>query len=151
MKKDNSKVKDALIGWWHFFIYKPGSKNIYWEKIISSSVVISGFIIWIFFNQSNLDKLKRERDAFGRYTIGITSGSHKNIRGSRSISYVFNVNGIEMSDSYTWNWPVITQGGRYYVKFASNNPKNSEILFNYPVPDSIENAPDSGWANMPGY
>lgn len=147
----NSKVENTLLSWWHFFIYRPGSKNIYWEKIISSSIVIIGFVIWIFLSQKSLGKLKEERNAFGRYTIGITTGSHKNIRGSRAIDYLFKVNGNEISDSYSWNWPAITKGGRYYIKFSSKDPSNSEILFDHPVPENIRNSPDSGWNYMPGY
>ena len=41
-------------------------------------------------------------------------------------------------------------GNRYSVKFESNNPRNSEILYKFSVPDSIIVAPDSGWNFMPG-
>lgn len=40
-------------------------------------------------------------------------------------------------------------GNRYYVKFETNNPKNSQILLNKPVPDSIKEAPSQGWDKIP--
>lgn len=88
---NNRNFTKILLGCWHFFIYKPGGKNIYWEKIISSVVVILGFIAWIFYNERKLEKLRIERETFGRYAIGITTGLHKNIRRSRSVDYMFKV------------------------------------------------------------
>jgi hypothetical protein len=149
--KSTNGIKNTLLSWWHFFIYKPDSKDIYWEKIISSLIVITGFFIWICFNQKDLKEFKEERDAFGRYTIGVTTGSHQNVRGSRVIDYIFKANGLEISDSYSWNWPVTAKGGRYYIKYSSKNPSNSEILFDHPMPADIISSPDSSWNYMPGY
>ncbi|HVY76242.1 MAG TPA: hypothetical protein VG890_15540 [Puia sp.] len=114
MANDKS-FRRTLLGWWHFFIYKPGGKNIYWEKIISSVVIILGFIAWFFYNERKLEKLRIERETFGRYTIGITTGSHKNIRGSRSVDYMFKVNDVTVTDSYTWSQPVIVKASRKTV------------------------------------
>jgi hypothetical protein len=155
MTNKNNSIKTTLLRWWHFFIYKSNSKDVYWGKIIPSMVVLFGFAIFIFFNNKRVDKLTDERNQFERYTIGITTAGHNNIKGSLVIDYRFRFLNSEYSNSNaTKSWLIdkpIVQGGRYYVQFAYNNPTNAEILFKYPVPDSIINAPDRGWVYMPGY
>lgn len=87
MKKDikMTVIKRAL----HRFLYKHGSKNVHWVKIISVAVVVAGFAVFVLFNNARLSRLKKERDTFPRYTIGFTTGEHNNIRGSMVVDYVF--------------------------------------------------------------
>lgn len=155
MTNQNNIIKATLLRWWHLFIYKPNTKEIYWGKIIPSIVVLLGFGIFIFLNNKRIDKLTDERNQSARYTIGITTAGHNNIKGSLVIDYRFHFLGSDYTNSNTTkSWLInkpITQGGRYYIQFAYNNPSNAEMLFQYPVPDSIVNAPDSGWTHLPGY
>lgn len=37
----------------------------------------------------------------------------------------------------------------YFVIFNPNNPKESEVLINFKVPDSIKEAPENGWEELP--
>jgi hypothetical protein len=141
--------------WIDKFIYKPGSTDIYWEKIISSIVVISGFVVFLVFNNKRLGRLKDERNRFRRYVIGVTTAEHNNIKGPMVVEYEYSFAGVHYSTAtstkdWLWNKPN-THGGRYYVELAYNNPTNAEISFEYPVPDSVTNGPDSGWVTMPGY
>jgi hypothetical protein len=141
--------------WWNYLFYKPNSQEIYWGKIIPSVIVVIGFFLIVIFNNKRLDKLKNERIQFARYAIGTTTGQHNNIKGNLVVDYYFMFLDKKITNSEgTGKWffgKPNTHGGRYYVLFASNNPYNSEMLFENPVPDSFNNAPDSGWNYMPGY
>ncbi len=141
--------------WIDKFIYKPGTSDIYWEKIISSILVFSGFVFFAYFSHKRYNHLKGERAQFKKYVIGVTTAEHNNIKGPMVVDYKYFYAGIEYSTStstkdWIWNKPN-SHGGRYYVELAYNNPANAEISFKYPVPDSVTNAPDSGWEYMPGY
>ena len=156
MIRSNNIIKSTLLKWWQFFIYKPDSKNIYWEKIISSIVVLVGLVVLVFISVKNTNELDNKRKIHGRYTIGITTDYANNIRSSYTniyFNYSVKQSILKGCSDYPYDWhnDINKEGGRYYVQFASNNPSNSEMLFEYPVPDSIKFAPDSGWSYMPGY
>jgi hypothetical protein len=74
--------------------YNPGTTEIYWEKVISSSVVLIGLLSFMIYNQGRVNRRTRERNDFPRYTIGLTLGSHNNVKGSKTIEYKYYVNGI---------------------------------------------------------
>ena len=147
-------MKNILLKWWYFFLYKPDSKDIYWEKIISSTVVVIGFGIFVLFNNKRVDKLIIERNQYARFTIGFVLGTTITKSGHDIVDYKYKYEGILYKKDDSWigssfNLPNI--GSRYYVQYASNNPSNAEMLFQYPIPDSLQEVPDSGWVNMPGY
>ena len=58
-----------------------------WQRIIAIPVVITIFFVFVHFNNIRLDKRKRERENFRRYTIGVTNAEHNNIKGSMVIDY----------------------------------------------------------------
>lgn len=136
---------------WHQFIYKPGTKKLYWEKIVTSSIVLVSFIVWAFLNQGRVNKLEKNRNKFSKYTVGITTASYNNVKGGRYIHYKYFILGKEYSDSK--GWPLIdnsvyTKGGHYLVIYDSTDFSNSEIFFTCPVPSSIE-PPNNGWSIKP--
>lgn len=139
----------------YFFIYKPNSKDIYWEKIISSAVILGAFIICVIYNNKRLAIRKKRRDDFARFTIGVTTAEHNNIKGSMVVDYDYGFAGSKFSaDGSTQHWlfdKPKSPGGRYYVQMDYTDPSNVEIFFDHPVPDSVTQAPDSGWRYMPGY
>jgi hypothetical protein len=146
---------NTLRKWLYFFIYKSSSKDIYWEKIISSLVVLALFFIVVFYNNKRLARLKKKRDEFGRYTIGITKAEHNNVKGSMVVEYYYffarlKLAGVTSTKNWLFDKPY-TRGGRYYVQVDYTDPSNVEIFFDRPVPDSITEAPDNGWTYMPGY
>jgi hypothetical protein len=141
--------------WLDGFIYKPDSKEIYWGKIIPSIVVLIGFAIWVRYVNTNVARRQKARDDFSRFTIGITTAQHNNVKGSMVVDFDYSFAGAKFSHSgstqdWLFNKPN-THGGRYYVHFDYTDPSNVQILFDHPVPDSVEVVPDSGWVYMPGY
>ncbi|MCB0776330.1 MAG: hypothetical protein KDB99_08415 [Chitinophagaceae bacterium] len=134
------------------FLYKPGTKKIYWEKVISSSAVVVAFIVIVIVSQKNVNEKKAKLEKYSKYTIGITIRSYKNIKGGRHIKFEYEVNDEKFKNSTTWPWvnnTVITNGGRYIVQYDSTNPSNSKAFFNCPVPDYIDDAPANGWSKAP--
>lgn len=90
-----------------------------------------------------------------RYTIGEVI----DVRGTRG--------GLEPIYKYEINGKIIRIGGgansiidrkktheyigkRYYIMFDETKPKHSDILLDYPVPDSIQSTPPKGWDSIPG-
>lgn len=146
-----SKIPGMFKKLWHLYIYKPGTKKIYWEKIISSTVVVVSFLIWAYFNQIRVNKLKAELNRHGKYTVGITTASYKNVKGSRYIHYKYSILGKEYKNSKQWPFidnSVYTKGGYYLVKFDSTNFTNAEIYFKCPVSANIK-PPEGGWIKRP--
>ena len=139
--------------WIYKFIYKPNSREIYWEKIISTFVVLAIFFVIVHFTNARLKREKDERDRFKRYVIGVITEEHKYANGNLEIDYSYSFAGDRYSNSRTikrslWD-KSNTQGERYYVQIAYTNPSNAEIFFDHPVSDSVKNSPDSGWVNFP--
>jgi len=148
----NTKIRK----WINKAIYNPETKKMHWENIIPPAVVLIALFSTIYFDNIRLAKLKKEREDFTRYAIGITTAEHNNVKGSMVVDYDYFFAGSKYSSSNTthyWFGPrkPNTHGGRYYVVFAYNNPTNVRILFDYPVPEKAPPVPDSGWEYMPGY
>ena len=140
--------------WIDLFIYKPNSKEIYWQKIYTIAGAIIILFMIVYYDNIRLANRKKERQDFTRYSIGITTAEHNNVKGSMVVDYDYFFAGSKYSNSNTAHWlfgKPNTHGGRYYVVFASLKPTNVVILWQYPVPDSVNVAPDSGWEYMPGY
>ena len=86
----------------------------------------------------------------GRYTIGIVY-DYSQYKGGASIYYEYKVG----NKLYYSNTAV---GGikknkllekRFLVRYVYDEIDLSEILLEYPVPDSIKEAPPEGWKKMP--
>lgn len=133
-------------------LYKPNSKKIYWEKIISSVVVLSGLLLYINHDNKRINRKTRLRNEFPKYTIGITVGGQNIIRGNPAVDYVYYVEGREYK---SWNtyargyYDVKKVGLRYFVKYSSKDPSNAVILFQCPVPENVKSAPFQGWDQLP--
>lgn len=86
-------------------------------------------------------KLKDE----GRFTIGTTYGSN-----GKFVKYKFSVEGVVYEDEgQKLKFPVITDEGRYFVKYLPSDLTISEIYWDKPVPDSIKESPQGGWDSIP--
>ena len=138
------------------FFYKPGTKELHKEKLILSvSLLIFLVIFGIYGSKKNKEKTQ-ERNSNARYTIGTTINTYKNIRSSyATIKYRFTVNLSKIVEfekiPHDLNGKIKVQEGRYYVQFSKLNPRNCQLLLEYPVPDSIKNFPQEGWDFIPGY
>ncbi|MBS2099805.1 hypothetical protein [Carboxylicivirga linearis] len=83
-----------------------------------------------------------------RYTIGVTTRFIW-LKSGRKIEYSYNVKEQEYKWLGIYKEDIIYPNGRYIVKFSSESPENSKILFNYTVPDTIIEAPSFGWEEWP--
>ena len=91
-----------------------------------------------------------------RYTIG-TVVDIKAARGGYQPVYKFEANAKKIEIRGGSN-PLINSmemgykhlGKRYYVRFGEKKPRIGRIFLDYPVPDSIINAPPNGWDSIPG-
>ncbi|MEK7224582.1 MAG: hypothetical protein AAB221_02750 [Bacteroidota bacterium] len=136
--------------------YRKGTKRIQPIKVIMCLILFLGLIAFAVFKEKDLAQKSRERKESLRYTIGITGKVHKNFKSSKpTVDYYYKY----YRDQYSGTHHVgasnennlISNGGRYYVEFSFKNPKNSELLLDYPVQDSILTAPPNGWDYIPGY
>ncbi|MCU0438792.1 MAG: hypothetical protein MUC49_12900 [Raineya sp.] len=64
-------------------------------------------------------------------------------------SFMFQGKEIIASELMTCFEGKIKIGDRFYVKFVPNDPKYSTISYNAPVPNHIQNVPESGWEKRP--
>jgi hypothetical protein len=136
--------------------YKPGTTKLNKERILSTIVFIVILIIIGLFNKNNNLKSDLDRRTNPKYTIGSTLRQYKNFRSPNpSVKYRIEVDNKELEEFEEipdfLNGKIIIEGGRYYVQLSSKNPSNCKLLLEYPVPDSISEAPDHGWVYMPGY
>lgn len=138
---------------WKKLVYKPGSSEVYWEKLISSGVVIGSLIVFSIVKNNSIDNSKKKLDRLHRFSIGTTTNYHNNIRSSHTAVYFeFRYLGTTFKGTGHTDWldnKVQKIGGRYFVKFSPTDPTNMEILFDKPVPDDIFNAPDTAWSEIP--
>lgn len=137
---------------WQKLVYRPGTNKIYWEKVISIIVVLTVFGVWAYFNQIRVDRLKKQRNRYAKYTIGVTTGSYNTRKSGRYIDYKYQVGGLVRKGDGHWpmlDLSVMTNGGWYYVKFDSTDPDNSEMLFWCPVLTDVKVAPENGWKEQP--
>jgi len=76
----------------------------------------------------------------GKFTIGyLTALSHSR---ESDMEYTIKVKGkFYESTGYSEDKKKRKIGGRFFVVFNKNRPKNSELFVNLPVPDSIQKAP----------
>ena len=56
---------------------------------------------------------------------------------------------IQYESDFEIKKPKLALHKRFYVMFNPDNPKNSKLLLDFPVPDSIREAPPEGWDKIP--
>ncbi|MFA6925356.1 MAG: hypothetical protein WC223_14015 [Bacteroidales bacterium] len=89
------------------------------------------------------------------YTIGILYKIGGGARSGISLYYKYNVNDkcFDVVHTQVTKNTILPSkaeiGKRYYVKFETGNPINSEMLTDYPVPDNMKEAPKEGWEKIP--
>lgn len=87
---------------------------------------------------------------YGNYTIGYIDRIYWPIVNHKKISYEYTVNGKKYSGSDIYSSNKNPKKGRYYlVQFSLEDPKESDIFQDIPVPDSIKQAPPGGWKERP--
>src|SRR5690625_1450322 len=147
-------------------------KNI--QVIIVLTLVLL-IIIYMFANVSLSKSRWKNESLEKRYTIATIYDYENPVKNAGAFKYKFNFNQKLFSSSFllanrisfknkehTNHYKIepklmrlstkelqIYVGKRYYVKFIVNYPKNSELLLDKPVSDSILKAPDEGWLQLP--
>jgi hypothetical protein len=92
---------------------------------------------------------KYDRDKHARYTIGITRGESFANRTNHDIEFIYCILNKEYDNKNAYDFKSKSFNGRYFVLYDSINPKNSKLLQDFPVPDSIKTAPPNGWKEPP--
>jgi hypothetical protein len=135
--------------------YKKGTKQVEPIKVIISISVFLMLILFAIYKTNDIAKKKKERKENAKYTIGVTGKIYKNPKSSKpTIKYTYAYKLKEYNDREHVDAKfedIVAEKKRYYVEFSYNHPENSKLLLMYPVPDSVQIAPDDGWDYMPGY
>lgn len=130
----------------------PRTRIVHWANVISMLVVIVGIVILGIYSYYQDRTLQKERDRNAQYTIGLTKGRHKKTRNSRAFVYYYYVyqGKVYLEKEYCPSTrSIISEDGRYYVKFSYRDPTNAELLLDYPVPYSVKKSPYGGWRHIP--
>ena len=121
------------------------------EKISKYFLIgIGVFIILAFFYGKFISAPKFEKR--GKYTIGKFESFGSKRGGMYGVKFSFKTgNKINLGESnYSesrFNKTYI--GKRFLVKYVEDEEDLSTILLEYPVPDSIKEAPPNGWKKLP--
>lgn len=104
------------------------------------AIVITG--LYLYLRQNKLENSHR-------YSIGTVTHFEAQ-QGSFGVDFKLIISGKEYDGGCTvYNKYNNIVGKRFFVKYYPKNPKNSEILLEKPVPDSIKEAPPNGWDKIP--
>ena len=105
-------------------------------------LVVGIFIKDLFIDQPKL----REK---GRYTIGYIYKYRKRLKGADISYYKYNVRNKLWYGSTIDGESEELIHKRFLVKYVEGEEDISRILPEYPVPDSIKEAPPEGWKKIP--
>lgn len=107
-------------------------------------LILPALLIYGFWRKEQLKK-------YQKYTITTTIRQIRTLKNGLQIEHFYFVEGKKYSHYFSKDERVniIYPGGRYLLRYSKKNPDISEVLWKYPVPDSIKNAPSNGWDNIP--
>ncbi len=105
-------------------------------------LVVGAFINDLFINEPKL----REK---GRYTIGYIYKYRKRLKGADISYYKYNVRNKLWYGSTIDGESEELIHKRFFLRYVYDEINLSEILLEYPVPDSIKEAPPEGWKKKP--
>ena len=113
-----------------------------WLKNNWAYIVLIG-IIALFARTYQRAQTMRQR---GKYTVGYLGGWTQNIKGGRSFSYTYTVNGQEYHGSMVEEQGMNrTKGARYLVEFDSVEPGKSTGYVYDPITTTAPSPPLGGW------
>ncbi len=94
---------------------------------------------------------RTQLERYPRYTVTTTVKQIRTLKNGLKIEHFYYVNGIKYIERYGKDerLNIIYPNGRYLLRFSEKNPDVSEVLWNYPVPDSIKEVPINGWNVIP--
>jgi len=113
-------------------------------KTIIYGVLLSAFLLTGYLlsrNDANELKLK------GRYTVATTLRFTLTTKSGRGVAYEFYYNDVRYTSSSGYVYEAKVPGGRYLVRFSSEDPSVNDIYLNQPIPEHIV-SPMSGWKSI---
>ena len=117
------------------------------NKIVFTMVFAFAIILVVMYNNQKKNKLEK----FKRYTI--VKVLNAQVHGKNNTKYTFYFDGV-LTESYSkllWkNEREAIIGNNVLLKFDSSNFKNSEVLIDYKISDTIK-SPIEGWKEIPSY
>ena len=127
--------------------------QLYWKNAFWGFLITSGALALPFFSYKKMDRLKREREARGAFVIGTAVAEDNDLKGTLIVDYTYSFAGKQYSNSMPtdkWlNEKPAARPRRFYVRVASSDPGNAELLLDQPVPEAVGECPDSGWMKLP--
>jgi len=127
-------------------------KNINFESINRIGTILALFILLaICFKIAILEPIKLKKNT--RYTVGYFKNKSIPLESSFTIKCDFTINEIKyiatavIDDEDFYNKS--KKGDRFFIKYHPLNPKNSKILIDIKVPDSLIVIPKNGWKSIP--
>ena len=94
---------------------------------------------------------KMQLKKYPRYTITTTIRQIRTLKNGLQIEHFYYVNGEKYVERYSKDerLNIAYPNGKYIVRFSSNHPSISEVLWNFPVIYSIKDIPVTGWEENP--
>jgi hypothetical protein len=129
--------------------------DMVWNKLLKNrddlNHLILLILILLFFLIISLIYKNRERKLSNnfRYTVGITKEIKRPHISKDYILYIIDVNGKSYTGSLLDMANVQVPGGEYIVKYDISNPKNSRLLKDYKLKDTVFEIPSCGWSELP--
>jgi len=122
-----------------------------WRKVtgIIFILCVIGFMIFKYF-EGKQKSIKLNEDH--RYTVAVLTRYSSSTFGEKLFfSYKVQKHNIKsiQNQSLTNNDFDKLKELHFYVMYCPEDPKVCVLFLNFPVPDSIKNAPPDGWSKMP--
>lgn len=137
------------------FGWMPNPLNqLYWKNAFWGFMITTAAVALPFYSYKKMDRLKREREARGAFVIGTAVAEDNDLKGTLIVDYTYTFGRRLYSNSMpTDQWlnerPATSRPRRFYVRVATSDPGNAELLLDRPVPDGLSRCPDSGWNHLP--
>lgn len=113
------------------------------KTLIGGGLIIALLVASYLINQDHDKELKLH----GRYSVAKTLSYKITAKNGRAVSYEFYYNGVRYTSVSDYLYDATVPGGRYLVKFSSNDPTINDIYLNQPIPEYID-VPKLGWKTI---
>ncbi|MEQ1799904.1 MAG: hypothetical protein ABL872_18250 [Lacibacter sp.] len=109
-------------------------------------LIVPAALTYTFWRKSELEK-------YPGYTITTTLKQYRTLKNGLQIEHFYFVNGEKFIERYGKDerLNIVYPNGRYLIRFSEKHPSVSEVLWKYPIPDSIKECPSSGWKQIPAF
>lgn len=115
-------------------------------------ISIGVFIVFVFLYGIFINTPKFQKK--GKYTVGLLYKYRSTKGGGRQAFFMYSVNGKDFKERSSVSSKDLNDndiGKRFIVKYVEGEESLSNLLLQYPVPDSIKSAPPNGWKELPNW